>query len=79
MDAITTALQSLTGQLMGLSAPLAILGIVVFILSFLISPLLPDAMGSMKGYMQRAMLGVAFLSFVPAIITGLAGLSGSGG
>ncbi len=76
MDAISGALTSLTDQLMSLSVPLAILGVVVFILSFLISPLLPDAVGSMKGYISRAMLGVAFLSFVPAIMTGLAGLGG---
>ena len=76
MDAITTALETLTSQLQALTAPLAVLGVITFILAFLISPLLPDAMSGAKGYIQKALLAVAFVSFLPTIMTGLAAIGG---
>ncbi len=69
-------LQSLQTQLQSYAAPLAIIGIFVFILSFLISPLLPDIMGHMRGYIQKALLAVAVIAFIPGIVTALAGLGG---
>ena len=73
-EGVLTAVQA---QLIGLAGPLAILGIIAFILSFLISPFLPDAMGPMRGYIQKALIGVAVISFIPGIVTALAALGGS--
>ena len=73
-ESVLTAIQA---QLIGLAGPLAILGIIAFILSFLISPFLPDAMGPMRGYIQKALIGVAVISFIPGIVTALAALGGS--
>jgi hypothetical protein len=76
MDGVTGALTTLQAQLTALAVPLGIIGIISFILAFLISPFLPDALGNMRGYIQRALIGIAFISFVPAIVRGLASLSG---
>lgn len=65
-------------QLIGLAAPFAIIGIIAFILAFFISPLLPDVMGPMRGYIQKALIGVAFISFIPGIVNALAALGGGG-
>ncbi len=73
-DSVLTTIQT---QLVGLAAPLAILGIIAFILAFLISPFLPDAVGPMRGYIQKALIGVAFIAFIPGIVTALAALGGS--
>ena len=82
MDQIKQALEALTTDVTELAIPFAILGVLVVFLAFLVSPILPDGVSSAaKGYVQKAFLIVALISFVPAIIKGLASIGGpaSGG
>ncbi len=79
MGPITQALQALQTQLMALAVPLGIIGIVCAILGFLITPLLGDVLGNHKGYIQRALLSIAVLGFIPAAVAALYALGGGGG
>lgn len=80
MGALTSALQNFQTSLGGLVIPLGIIGMLTFGLSFLVSPMLPDAVSAAaRGYIQKALLIIAFLSFAPAIIRGLAALGGNPG
>ncbi|MDQ5851350.1 MAG: hypothetical protein M3380_04620 [Chloroflexota bacterium] len=76
MDGITTALESLQTSLMQLAVPLGIIGLICAILAFLISPLLGDVLGNNKGFIQRALLALAFVGFIPGIVTALFALGG---
>jgi hypothetical protein len=76
MGPITTALQQFQTQLQGLVVPLGIIGLVCAILAFLITPLLGDALGNHRGFIQKALLAVAFVGFIPGIVTGLYALGG---
>src|SRR3712207_7630212 len=58
-----------------LVVPLAILGIVLWGIAFLVTPILPDWASGMRGYFQKAMLIVGFIGFVPGIIAALAARS----
>ncbi len=77
MDGITTTLEALQTGLIALAVPLGILGLVCAVLAFLISPLLGDALGNNKGFIQKALLAVAFIGFIPGIVAGLFALGGS--
>ena len=79
MDALTQALTSFQTALMGLAVPLGIIGLVCAILAFLITPLLGDVLGNNRGFIQRALLGIAFVGFIPAIVAGLFALGGGAG
>jgi uncharacterized membrane protein YqaE (UPF0057 family) len=76
MEGITTALESLQTSLMQLAVPLGIIGLICAILAFLISPLLGDVLGNNKGFIQRALLALAFVGFIPGIVTALFALGG---
>ena len=76
MGPITQALESLQTQLMALAVPLGVVGLVCAILAFLVTPLLGDALGNHKGFIQRALLSIAFVGFIPAIVAGLYALGG---
>ncbi len=76
MEGITTALEALQTSLMQLAVPLGIIGLVCAVLAFLISPLLGDALGNNKGFIQRALLALAFIGFIPGIVTALFALGG---
>lgn len=78
MDQITTALDSLTTSVTGLAVPFAIFGVLVVMLAFLVSPVLPDGVSSAaKGYVQKALIIVALISFIPGIIRSLGAVGGS--
>ena len=79
MGPITQALQAFQTQLMALAVPLGIIGLVCAILAFLITPLLGDVLGNHKGFIQRALLSIAFIGFIPSIVAGLYALGGGGG
>lgn len=79
MGPITQALQSFQTQLMALAVPLGIIGLLCAILAFLITPLLGDVLGNHKGFIQRALLSIAFIGFIPGIVAGLYALGGGGG
>ena len=79
MGPITQALQSFQTQLMALAVPLGIIGLVCAILAFLITPLLGDVLGNHKGFIQRALLSIAFIGFIPSIVAGLYAIGGGGG
>ncbi len=79
MGPIEQALQSFITQLQALAVPLGVLGLICAVLAFLITPLLGDALGNNRGYIQRALLAVAFIGFIPAIVAALHALGGSGG
>ncbi len=79
MGPIEQALQSFITQLQALAVPLGVLGLICAVLAFLITPLLGDALGNNRGYIQRALLAVAFIGFIPAIVAALYALGGSGG
>ncbi len=76
MEGITTALESLQTSLMQLAVPLGIIGLICAVLAFLISPLLGDVLGNNKGFIQRALLALAFVGFIPGIVTALFALGG---
>ncbi len=79
MGPIEQALQSFITQLQALAVPLGVLGLICAVLAFLITPLLGDALGNNRGYIQRALLAVAFIGFIPGIVAALYALGGSGG
>ena len=76
MDGITQALTSLQSSLMALAVPLGIIGLICAVLAFLITPLLGDALGNNRGFIQRALLALAFVGFIPGIVTALFALGG---
>lgn len=76
MEGITTALEALQTSLMQMAVPLGIIGLVCAVLAFLITPLLGDALGNNKGFIQRALLALAFVGFIPGIVTALFALGG---
>lgn len=76
MDAINTAIQTLNTQMAALVVPFGTLGLVVAIVAFLVTPLLPDWAFQMRGYIRMALLMIAFAGFVPAIVAGMAALGG---
>lgn len=78
MDAISQMVEALNTQLNALVVPLAILGIVLWGIAFLVTPILPDWASGMRGYFQKAMLIVGFIGFVPGIIAALAAMGGGG-
>ena len=49
------------------------------VLAFLITPLLGDALGNNRGYIQRALLAIAFIGFIPGIVAALYALGGGAG
>ena len=77
MDAINQMIQSLNTQLNALVVPLAILGMVLWGIAFLVTPILPDWASGMRGYFQKAMLIVGFIGFVPGIVAALAAMGGA--
>jgi hypothetical protein len=79
MDGLTTALQSFQTALIQLAVPLGIIGLVCAVLAFLVTPLLGDALGNQRGFIQKALLGIAFIGFIPAIVAGLFALGGGAG
>ncbi len=76
MDGITTALETLQTSLLQLAVPLGIIGLICAVLAFLITPLMGDALGNNRGYIQRALLAVAFVGFIPGIVAALYALGG---
>ena len=76
MEGITTALDALQTSLLQLAVPLGIIGLICAVLAFLITPLLGDALGNNKGFIQRALLALAFVGFIPGIVTALFALGG---
>jgi uncharacterized membrane protein YqaE (UPF0057 family) len=76
MDGITTALETLQTSLLQLAVPLGIIGLICAVLAFLITPLLGDALGNNRGFIQRALLALAFVGFIPGIVTALFALGG---
>ena len=76
MDGITTALETLQTSLLQLAVPLGIIGLICAVLAFLITPLLGDALGNNRGFIQRALLSLAFVGFIPGIVTALFALGG---
>ena len=78
MGPFQQALESFITQLQGLAIPLAVIGIMIWVLAFLISPLLGDALGNSRGYIQRALLAIGFIGFIPGIVAALYAL-GAGG
>lgn len=79
MGQITAMLTSLTAQLTPIATPLAILGVVLWAIAFLATPILPDWATTMKGYFMRAMIVVAVIGFLPGIITAMASMGGGAG
>ena len=76
MDGITPALETLQTSLLQLAVPLGIIGLICAVLAFLITPLLGDALGNNRGFIQRALLALAFVGFIPGIVTALFALGG---
>ncbi len=76
MEGITTALEALQTSLMQMAVPLGIIGLICAVLAFLITPLLGDALGNNKGFIQRALLALAFVGFIPGIVMALFALGG---
>ena len=79
MGPFEQALQALIQQLQALAVPLGVLGLICAVLAFLISPLLGDALGNNRGYIQRALLAIAFIGFIPGIVAALYALGGGAG
>jgi hypothetical protein len=77
MGPFTDALNSFVTQLQALAVPFGVIGLICAVLAFLITPLLGDALGNNRGFIQRALLGIAFIGFIPGIVAALYAL-GSG-
>ena len=76
MGPFTSALESFITQLQALAVPLGVIGLICAVLAFLITPLMGDALGNNRGYIQRALLAVAFVGFIPGIVAALYALGG---
>ncbi len=79
MGPFTQALQSFITQLQALAVPLGVIGLLCAVLAFLITPLMGDALGNHRGYIQRALLAIAFVGFIPGIVAALYALGGGSG
>jgi hypothetical protein len=79
MGAFEQALQTFIATLQGFAVPFGVIGLISAILAFLITPLLGDALGNNRGYVQRALLGIAFIGFIPGIVAALYAMGGGGG
>jgi hypothetical protein len=74
MDAITQIFTNLQASLLTLVIPIGVVGFILWGLSTLLTPVIPDWAQSMRGYFQKAMLTIAFLGFAVAFVTALYGL-----
>lgn len=79
MGQIQQIFTTLQGQLLTLIIPVAVVGFILWGLSNLLTPIIPDWAQGMRGYFQRAMLIVTFLGFATAFVTALYGLGGGAG
>ncbi|MDQ5851485.1 MAG: hypothetical protein M3380_05315 [Chloroflexota bacterium] len=79
MGPFQQALQAFITQLQALAVPLGVIGLICAVLAFLITPLLGDVLGNNRGYIQRALLAVAFVGFIPGIVAALYALGAGGG
>lgn len=80
MEQLDLAFKGFYEQLQQLAVPLAIVGVIFTILAFLVSPVLGDNISSAtKGYIQKALLCVAVIGFVPSIVTAFSTLGGAPG
>lgn len=60
------------------ATPLAVIGIILALLAFLVVPLLPEWAAGMKGYIVRALLIVAVITVVPSIVSMAAKITSPG-
>jgi hypothetical protein len=79
IDAIGTQLEEMATELTSLAPPLAIFSLVLFMISWIVVPILPDWASSMKGWMQKALVVLALIGFVPTIVAALFAIGSAGG
>lgn len=76
MDALQTMITELTTQMQAFIGPLAIFGLLLWAIAFLVVPILPEWSQEMKGYFKKALLVVGFIGFVPGLVTAFAAMGG---
>jgi len=79
VDEIGTQLEEMATELTALAPPLAIFSLVLFMISWIVVPILPDWASSMKGWMQKALVVLALIGFVPTIVAALFAIGSAGG
>ena len=77
MAAFQTMITNPNAQLQPMVAPLAVLGILLWGIAFLITPLFSEWSGEMRGYFKKALLVVGFMGFVPGLVTAFAAMGGA--
>lgn len=79
MDQLQAAIETLRTALEGMVVPLAVVGMLLWGIAFLVVPILPEWASGMKGYFKTALLVLGFLGFAPAIIEAFYAMGGGGG
>ncbi|MFV9507366.1 MAG: hypothetical protein AB4911_22675 [Oscillochloridaceae bacterium umkhey_bin13] len=79
MEQLQAAIESLRTSLEGMVVPLAIVGMLLWGIAFLVVPILPEWASGFKGYFKTALLVLGFLGFAPAIIEAFYAMGGGGG
>jgi hypothetical protein len=70
--AIGTKLENTAKNVSKIATPIAIICIVIVLVMYLFAPLLPEIAQQNKGYIVRALVIVALISFVPEIVKAVA-------
>ncbi len=76
MDALQTMITNLNAQLQPMMVPLAVFGLLLWGIAFLVTPLLPEWSQEMRGYFKKALLVVGFMGFVPGLVAAFAAMGG---
>lgn len=79
MDQLQAAIENLRTSLEGMVVPLAIVGMLLWGIAFLVVPILPEWASGLKGYFKTALLVLGFLGFAPAIIEAFYTMGGGAG
>lgn len=77
MDALNAMITNLNAQLQPMVVPLAVFGLLLWGIAFLVTPLLPEWSQEMRGYFKKALLVVGFIGFVPGLVTAFAAMGGA--
>lgn len=77
MDAVSTMITNVNTQLQAFTAPLGILGLLLWGTAFLLTPLLPEWAQEQRGYFKKALLVLGFMGFIPSLVAAFAAMGGA--
>lgn len=74
LGTLSTRFESVARSASRIATPIAIFCIILVLIMYLFAPLLPEIAQQNKGYIIRALVIVAFISFVPELVRFVAAL-----